>query len=103
MAQHAITAVHYEGGKVASVAIHPVVDKEFGSTDFALGPAQRISIGECATLLASSEEVCLARRTEGHAWEIICDVKLLPGGRGITGVDLLDQPNDALQQLPGWD
>jgi len=27
---------------------------------------------------------------------------ILPGGKGITGVDLVDRPNDALQNLPTW-
>ncbi|SEB05366.1 hypothetical protein [Variovorax sp. YR216] len=103
MAQHAITAVHLRGGRIDFVAIHPVVDKEFGSTEFALGTAQRISIGECTKLIASGEEVCLARRTETHVWEVICDVELLPGGTDITGVDIVDRPNDALQNLPVWD
>lgn len=102
MAQHAITAVHYGGDQIDRVAVHPVVDREFGSTDLALGAAQRISIGECIDLLAAGEEVCLARRTDSHAWEVICDVELLPGGRGITGVDIVDRPNDALQKLPAW-
>jgi hypothetical protein len=102
MAQHAITAVHYVGGKIDLVAIHPVAEKEFGSTEFGLGAAQRISLGECIELIAAGEEVCLVRRTEGHAWEVICDVELLPGGREITGVDLVGRPNDALQSLPGW-
>jgi hypothetical protein len=103
MALHAITAVHFNGGKIDLVAIHQVVEKEFGSTEFALGTAQRISVGECANLLAAGEEVCLARRTENHAWEVICDVKLLPGGAGITGIDIVDRPNNALQDLPAWD
>ena len=102
MAQHAITAVHYGGDRIDLVAIHAVVDKELGSTGLALGTAQRISIAECAKLIAAGEEVCLARRTEDHAWEIVCDVELLPGGKGITGVDLVDRPNDALQNLPTW-
>lgn len=102
MAQHAITAVHYEGDTIDLVAIHTVVDKELGSTGLALGTVQRISMAECAGLLAAGEEVCLARRTEDHAWEVICDVELLPGGKGITGVDLVDRPNDALQELPTW-
>jgi len=103
MAQHAVTAVHFRGGKIDLVAIHQVVEKEFGSKGFALGAAQRISVGECANLIAAGEEVCLARRTEGHAWEVICDVELLPGGAGITGVDIAVRPNDALQNLPVWD
>jgi hypothetical protein len=103
MAQHAITAVHYEGGKIDLVAIHKVVDEEFGSTELSLGTARRISVGECANLLAAGEEVCAVRRTESHAWEIVCDVKALPGGSGITGVDVVDRPNDALQNLPKWD
>jgi hypothetical protein len=103
MAQYAITAVHFSGGKMDLVAIHQVVEKEFGSTEFALGTVQRISLGECVNLIAAGEEVCLARRTESHAWEVICDVKLLPGGAGITGVDVVDHPNDALQSLPVWD
>jgi hypothetical protein len=102
MAQHAITAVHYSGDKIDLVALHAVVDKEFGSTELALGAARRISIGECANLIAAGEEVCLARRTESHAWEVICDVELLPGGRDITGVDILDRPSDALRNLPTW-
>ena len=102
MAQHAITAVHYEGDKIDLVAIHAVVDKELGSTELALGTVQRIGIAECASLIAAGEEVCLARRTENHAWEVICDVELLPGGNGITGVDIVDRPNDALQHLPTW-
>lgn len=103
MAQHAITAVHFRDGKMELVAIHPVVEKEFGSTEFALGKAQRISVGECANLIAAGEEVCLARRTESHAWEVICDAALLPDGAGITGVDIVGHPNDALQDLPAWD
>ena len=102
MAQHAITAIHYAGDKIDLVAVHPVVDREFGSTGLALGAAQRISVGECADLLAAGEEVCLARRTENHAWEIICDVELLPGRREITGVDIVSRPNDALRSLPSW-
>lgn len=103
MAQHAITAVHYAGGRIDLVAIHPVAEKEFGSKDLTLGAAQRISIAECAGLLAAGEEVCLARRTENHTWEVICDVELLPGGKDITGVDIVDRPNDALRSLPAWD
>ncbi|MBT2326648.1 hypothetical protein J7E62_30520 [Variovorax paradoxus] len=103
MAQYAITAVHYGGGKMDLVALHPVVDEEFGSTEFTLGPAQRVSVGECVNLLAAGEELCAVRRTENHAWEIVCDVKLLPGGNGITGVDVADRPNDALEKLPAWD
>ncbi|RIX82047.1 hypothetical protein [Acidovorax cavernicola] len=103
MAQHAITAVHFKDGKVDLVAIHPVVEKEFGSTEFALGTAQRISVGDCVKLVAAGEEVCLARRTESHGWEVICDVRLLPGGTGFSGVDIVDRPNDALQHLPAWD
>jgi len=102
MSQHAITAVHFKDEKIDLVAIHPVVEKEFGSTEFALGTAQRISVGECAELIAAGEEVCLARRTESHAWEVICDVNLLPGGIDITGVDIVGRPNDALQNLPAW-
>jgi hypothetical protein len=52
---------------------------------------------------AAGEEVCLARRTESHAWEVICDVELLPDGTDITGVDIVDRPNDALQNLSVWD
>ena len=103
MAQYAITAVHQGGGKIDLVAVHTIVDKEFGSTELALGTAQRISVGECVDLLAAGEEVCLMRRTENHAWEFVCDVKILPGGIGITGVDIHDRPNDALQNLPQWD
>lgn len=103
MAQHAITAVHYSGGTIDLVAIHPVAEKEFGSKELTLGAAQRISIGECTSLIAAGEEVCLARRTESHAWEVICDVELLPDGKGITGVDIVDRPNDALRSLPVWD
>jgi hypothetical protein len=103
MAQHAITAVHFMGGKINLVAIHPVVEQEFGSTEFALGKAKRISADECANLMAAGEEVCLARRTESHAWEVICDAALLPGGAGITGVDIVGRPNNALQDLPAWD
>lgn len=103
MAQHAITAVHFKDGKVDLVAIHPVVEKEFGSTEFSLGTAQRISVGDCVKLVAAGEEVCLARRTESHGWEVICDVRLLPGGTGFSGVDIVDRPNDALQHLPAWD
>lgn len=103
MAQHAISAVHLSGGKIDFVAIHQVVEKEFGSTEFALGTAQRISAGECANLIAAGEDVCLVRRTESHLWEVICNVELLPGGTDITGVDILDRPNDALQNLPVWD
>jgi hypothetical protein len=102
MAQHAITAVHYGGGKIDLVAVHTVVEKEFGSTELALGAARRISVGECANLIAAGEEVCIVRRTESHAWEIICDVKALPSGNDITGVDIVDRPNDALQNLPEW-
>jgi len=102
MAQHAISAVHYGGDGIDQVAIHSVVEKEFGSTGLALGAAQRISVRDCASLLAAGEEVCIARRTESHAWEVSCDVELLPGGNGITGVDILGRPNDALQQLPSW-
>lgn len=103
MAQHAITAVRSSSGKIDLVAIHQVVEKEFGSTEFTLGTARRISVSECADLIAAGEEVCLARRTENHVWEVICNVELLPGGTGITGVDILDRPNDALQNLPAWD
>jgi len=103
MSQHAITAVHFTDGKIDLVAIHPVVEQEFGSKEFALGPARRISVGECAGLLAAGEEVCLARRTESHAWELMCDVHLLPGGAGIAGVDIVGRPNDELQKLPAWD
>ena len=103
MAQHAITALHFKEGAMDFVAIHPVAEREFGSKDFSLGTAQRISVAECATLLAAGEEVCLARRTENHGWEVLCDVKLMPGGAGITGVDIVGRPNDALQQLPVWD
>ncbi|WP_240531134.1 hypothetical protein [Variovorax boronicumulans] len=103
MAQHAITAVHFKDGKVDLVAIHPVVEKEFGSTEFSLGTAQRVSVGECVKLLAAGEEVCLARRTENHGWEVICDARLLPGGTAFAGVDILDRPTDALLQLPAWD
>jgi hypothetical protein len=102
MAQHAITAVHCSGDKIELVAIHAVVEKEFGSTELALGAVRRISVGECVGLLAAGEEVCLARRTESHGWEIICDVELLPGGKDITGVDIVGQPNDALRNLPTW-
>ena len=98
-----ITAVHYRGGTIDLVAIHAVADKELGSTGLTLGAAQRISIGECVNMIAAGEEVCLARRTESHTWEIICDVELLPGGGGITGVDIVDRPNDALRNLPTWD
>lgn len=103
MAQYAITAVHFSGEKMDLVAIHHVVEKEFGSTEFSLGTVQRISVGECVELIAAGEEVCLARRTENHAWEVICDVGLLPNGAGITGVDIVGRPNDALQNLPVWD
>ena len=103
MAQHAITAVHYAGGKIDLVAIHPVLDKEFGSTELTLGTARRIGVDECLELLAAGEEVCVVRRTEDHAWEIVCDVKAPPGGNGIMGVDVVDRPNDALQSLPKWD
>ncbi|MDP9932982.1 hypothetical protein J2X90_000205 [Variovorax paradoxus] len=103
MSQHAITAVHFKDGKIDLVAIHPVVEQEFGSTEFALGAARRISVGECADLLAAGEEVCLARRTESHAWEVLCDVNLLPDGTGITSVDIVGRPNDALQKLPAWE
>ncbi len=102
MAQHAITAVHYEGGKIDLVALHAVADKEFGSPDLALGAAQRVKVSECVDLLAASEEICILRRTESHAWEIVCDVKILPDGSGITGVDIVGRPNDALQSLPDW-
>lgn len=103
MTQHAITAVHFKDGKIDLVAIHRVVEKEFGSTEFALGTVQRISVGECANLIAAGEEVCLARRTESHVWEVICDVRLLPGGADFTGVDIVDRPNSALLNLPVWD
>jgi hypothetical protein len=102
MALHAITAVHYDGDKIDFLAVHAVVDKEFGSTDFTLGAARRISMGECISLIASGEQVCIARRTESHGWEVICDVRLLPGGRDITGVDILERPNGALRNLPAW-
>ena len=104
MAQHAITAVHYEGGKIDLVAIHPVVEQEFGSTNFSLAAARRVGVGECIGLLAAGEEVCAVRRTEDHqAWEVVGDIKLLPGGRGITCVDVADRPTDALRSLPTWD
>lgn len=103
MAQHAVTAVHYAGGKIDLVAVHTVVEKEFGSKDLALGAAQRISVRECAELIAAGEEVCLARRTEDHTWEVLCDVELLPGSKDIAGVDIVGRPNDALQKLPAWD
>jgi len=103
MAQHAITAVHFKDGKMDLVAIHPVVEKEFGTTEFALGTVQRISLGECINLIAAGEEVCLARRTENHVWEVVCDVGLLPDRAGITGVDIVGHPNNALQNLPVWD
>jgi hypothetical protein len=103
MAQHAVTAVHYQGGKIDLVAVHTVVEKEFGSKDLALGAAQRISVRECAELIAAGEEVCLARRTEDHTWEVLCDVELLPGGNDITGVDIVNRPNDDLRKLPAWD
>jgi hypothetical protein len=102
MAQHVITAVHYGGDGIDLVAIHPVVEKEFGSTELTLGAARRISLRECADLIAAGEEVCLARRTESHGWQVSCDIELLPGGSGITGVDIVGQPNQALQQLPSW-
>lgn len=102
MAQHAITAAHYDGDKIDFVAVHPVADKQLGSNELALGAARRISIQECIDLIASGEEVSVARRTESHTWEVICDVHLLPGGRDITGVDILDRPNDALRSLPTW-
>ena len=103
MAQHAINAVHYAGEKIDLIAIHKVVEKEFGSTELALGAARRISIGECTNLIAAGEEVCIVRRTESHTWEIVCDVRILPGGNEITGVDIVDRPNDALRNLPKWD
>lgn len=103
MAQHAISAVHYQGGKIDLVAIHLVVDEEFGSTEFALGTPQRISISDCIKLIASGEEVCLVRRIQSHAWELICNVELVAGGKDITGVDIVDRPIDALQHLPHWD
>lgn len=103
MSQHAITAVHFKDGKIDLVAIHPVVEQEFGSTEFALGAARRISVGECVDLLAAGEEVCLARRTESHAWEVLCDVNLSPDGAGITGADIVGRPNDALHKLPAWE
>jgi hypothetical protein len=103
MAQHAISAVHYKGGTIDLVAIHPVVEKEFGSTELALGAAQRISVEDCIKLLAAGEEVCLVRRTEDHTWEITWDVELGSSGKDITSVDLVDQPNDALHNLPRWD
>ena len=99
MSQHAITAVHFKDGNIDLVAIHPVVEQEFGSTEFALGAARRISVAECVDLLAAGEEVCLARRTESHAWEVLCDVNLLPDGTSITSVDIVGRPNDALQKL----
>ncbi|MDM0113442.1 hypothetical protein QTI66_14885 [Variovorax sp. J22R133] len=103
MAQHAITAVHYAGGKIDRVAVHTVIDKEFGSHGLSLGPAQRVSIADCANLLALGEEVCILRRTESHSWEIVCDVIPTGGGAGIVGVDIVGQPNDALDKLPSWD
>ena len=102
MAQHAITAVHYDGARIDLVAIHKVVDKELGSTGLSLDTPARISVGECAALIAAGEEVFAVRRTESHAWEIICDVELLPGRREITGVDIVNRPNDALRDLPSW-
>ncbi|MDM0109678.1 hypothetical protein QTH97_32495 [Variovorax sp. J22R24] len=102
MAQHAISAVHYGGDGIDLVAVHSVVEKEFGSTGLALGAARRISVRDCADLIAAGEEVCLVRRTESHEWEVSCDVELLPSGNGITGVDIVGRPNDALQQLPSW-
>jgi hypothetical protein len=103
MAQHAITAIHYGGGKIDLVALHDVVEKEFGSTELTLAAAERISVRECADLIAGGDEVCIVRRTESHAWEIVCDVKILRGSDDITGVDIVDRPNDALQSLPVWD
>ncbi|MEJ8825853.1 hypothetical protein WKW80_28110 [Variovorax humicola] len=103
MAQHAITAVHHSGGKIDLVAIHTVKDQEFGSKELSLGAARRISVGECANLVAAGEEVCILRRTESHSWEIVCDVKAVPGLNEIVGVDIVGRPNDALQGLPGWD
>ena len=102
MAQHAITAIHYGGGAIDLVALHDVVEREFGSTEFTLGAAERISAGDCARLLASGEEVCVVRRTGDHTWEVVCDVELLPGGAGFSGVDIVGRPNDALQSLPAW-
>lgn len=102
MAQHAITAAHYVGTGIDQVAIHPVVEREFGSTGLALGAAQRISVRDCVNLIAAGEEICLVRRTENHEWEVSCDVELAPGGNGITGVDIVGRPNDALQHLPTW-
>ena len=102
MAQHAITAVHYEGDEIDMVAVHSVVEKEFGSTGLALGMARRISVRDCANLLAAGEEVCLVQRTESHGWAVCCDVELLPGGAGITGVDIVGRPNHALRELPSW-
>jgi hypothetical protein len=78
------------------------VEKEFGSTELTLAAAERISVRECVNLIAGGDEVCVVRRTEGHAWEIVCDVKISQGSNDITGVDILDQPNDALQNLPEW-
>lgn len=105
MAQHAISAVHYKdkGGTIDLVAIHPVVEKEFGSTELTLGAAQRMSVEDCIKLIAAGEEVCLVRRTEDHKWEITFNVELGPSGKEITGVDLVDRPNDALQDLPRWE
>lgn len=103
MAQHAITAVHYRAGKIDLVAVHKIVDKQLGSTELTLDTARRISVGECANLVAIGEEVCIVRRTERHTWEVVCDVKVLPHGNDISGVDILDQPNDALRDIPAWD
>jgi len=102
MAQHAISAVHRVGEKIDLVAVHEVVEKEIGSTELALGTARRISVGESANLIAVGEEVCVVRRTVSHTWEVVCDVKGLPGGSDITGVDIVDRPDDALQNLPEW-
>src|SRR5882672_6875370 len=104
MAQHAISAVHYnKDGTIELVAIHQVVEKEFGSTELNLGLAQRIGVEDCAKLIAAGEEVCLVRRTEEHTWEITWDVELGPNGKDIASVDLVGRPNDALQNLPRWD
>ncbi|MDM0018342.1 hypothetical protein [Variovorax saccharolyticus] len=102
MAQHAISAVHYAGDEIDLVAVHSVVEKEFGTTGLALGPARRISVRDCVELLAAGEEVCLVQRTDSHGWNVSCDVELLPGGRGITGVDIVGRPTDSLRQLPSW-
>lgn len=102
MSHYAITAIHYGGGKIDLVALHKVVEKQIGTTEISLDQAQRVSVGEVVDLIAAGDEIYVARRTESHTWEIVCDVKASPSGDDIVSVDILDQPNDALQTLPQW-